>query len=163
MLDLLRAIPPWSRGAMFDADFVRQAQSLNGGRFRRARKIDPSPRSRRLQRSHLSAILPTKPESHAAVELDLTVPEEAVVVLQSEEAEVDEVAHQQMAFARKMSSKLLLQLSNQLHGKLLHRANHPGKLQRSLKIAGIPQSRRQRAGLQPRLERRLQLRQRLLR
>lgn len=91
----------------------------------------------------------------------MTVPEEVGVVLQSEEAEVDEVAHLQMAFARKIPSRLLLQLSNQLHGKLLHRANHPGMLQKPLKIAMTLQSLHRTAGAQLRLELRLQLLQQL--
>jgi hypothetical protein len=117
-----------------------QVRSHNGERFRRPRRIDPDLRPRMLRLQHL-ATPQTRAGSHAAVELALTVQEEAVVVAQTE-AEVDEVAEHpsrtQMVRARRipMSRPLLLSrlpgilppLTNHRHGVLLNQLMKAGSL-----------------------------------
>jgi hypothetical protein len=117
-----RKIPWLLLLSRLNADMPTQAPSHSGEKFRRPRKIDPNLRSRMLQ-LQLSAIQPTRQESHAAVELALTVAEEAVVGAQIEE-EVEEVAEHPLRIqtghaARKMPT-FQLQRSNLMHGRQLH-------------------------------------------
>lgn len=94
----------------------QQVQSHNGARFQRPRRTDLVPRPRKLQSLH-SAMQAIKPEPRAAVELALTMAEEAVVVAQIE-AEVEKLAghrsHIQMDARRMLRSRPRRQ--SQLHG-----------------------------------------------
>jgi hypothetical protein len=94
---------------------LQQVQFHNGEKFPRPRRIDLVLRPK-MRRSLHSAIQPANLRSHAAVELDLTVAEEAVVVVQIEaevEGGVEHRSHTQTVHARRMSRfrlRLLIQL-----------------------------------------------------
>lgn len=129
----------------------QQARFHNGGRFRRQRRIDLVPRPRMPPSLH-SAMQPTRPEPRAAVELALTVAEEAVAVAQIE-AEEEKLAehrsHTRMG-ARKLLIFQPLRLSQLLGMHLLLAIR--GILRRQAMIPGTLQSLQRKVGARPLLQ-----------